>query len=58
MLRFGSAVPEGADDGGAGDQSDERQAVTQSGQDLDHSVEDQLRRNTQTSLYGALNEKQ
>lgn len=51
-------LPEGTDDDGAGEQSNERQAVTQSGQDLHHFVEDQLHRNTQKQLYGPLNKKQ
>lgn len=36
-------LPEQTDDDGAGEQSDERQAVTQSGQYPHHPVEDQLR---------------
>lgn len=35
-------LPEQTDDDGAGEQSDERQAVAQSGQYLNHPVKDQL----------------
>lgn len=35
-------LPEQTDDDGAGEQSDERQAVAQSGQYLHHPVKDQL----------------
>lgn len=37
-------LPEQTDDGGAGEQSDEGQAVAQSGQYPHHPVEDQLHR--------------
>jgi len=43
-------LPEQTHDDGAGEQRDERQAVTQSGQNLHHFVEDQLDTNTEKWL--------
>lgn len=51
-------LPERTHDDGAGEQSDERQAVTQSRQNLHHFVEDQLHRNTHTQHKKLLNKKQ
>lgn len=50
-LTLKRCLPEQADDGGAGEQSDEGQAVAQGGQDPHHPVEDQLDTQTQDVAF-------